>query len=240
MTELEKVERAKMYMDKLANGINPIDDTMAPDDDIINNVRLSRCFFFVSDVLRQVIENGGPKPAVTGKKLKKLPLEIPFEKRSQFAYSEKSIPASEIAKRVNALVDNDNMQKLTYSGILTWLTEIGMMEWAFTPDGKRTKWPTKIGKENGISVEERTGNKGLYQVVVYNTAAQHFIIDNLDAILAAGNMQTEMQGTPWAKEHDDCLVDLYKKSVPMSEIAITLKRSTSAVRGRLKKLGFDS
>ena len=86
MTELEKIERAKMYMDKLANGINPIDDTMAPDDDLINNVRLSRCFFFVSDVLRQVIENGGTKTAVN-KKPKKLPLEIPIEKRSQFAYS---------------------------------------------------------------------------------------------------------------------------------------------------------
>ena len=98
-------------MDKLANGISPIDDTMAPDDDLINNVRLSRCFFFVSDVLRQVIENGGTKSAVN-KKLKKLPLEIPMEKRSQFAYSEVPIPASEIAKRINALADNDTMQKL--------------------------------------------------------------------------------------------------------------------------------
>ena len=105
MTELEKIERAKMYMDKLANGINPIDDTMAPDDDLINNVRLSRCFFFVSDVLRQVIENGGTKTAVN-KKPKKLPLEIPIEKRSQFVYSEVPIPASEIAKRINALADN--------------------------------------------------------------------------------------------------------------------------------------
>lgn len=52
MEELEKIEWAKTYMDKLANGINPIDDTIAPDEDIINNVRLSRCFFFVSDVLR--------------------------------------------------------------------------------------------------------------------------------------------------------------------------------------------
>ena len=48
MTELEKIEQAKMYMDKLANGINPIDDTMAPDDDLINNVRLSRCFLLMS------------------------------------------------------------------------------------------------------------------------------------------------------------------------------------------------
>ena len=161
-------------------------------------------------------------------------------KRSQFAYSEVPIPASEIAKRINALADNDAMQKLTYSGILAWLTEIGMMEWALTPDGKRTKRPTKIGEENGISVEERTSSNGPYQVVVYNNTAQHFITDNLDAILTAENMQTQMQGAPWTKEHDDCLIDLYKKSVPVSEIAITLKRSASAVRGRLKKLGFDA
>ena len=174
------------------------------------------------------------------KKPKKLPLEIPIEKRSQFAYSEVPIPASEIAKRINALSDNDAMQKLTYSGILTWLTEIGMMEWALAPDGKHTKRPTKIGEETGISVEERTSSNGPYQVVVYNNAAQHFIIDNLDAILTAENMQTQMQGVPWMKDHDDCLIDLYKKSVPVSEIAITLKRSASAVRGRLKKLGFDA
>ena len=37
MTELEMIERAKMYMDKLANGVNPIDDTLAPEEDIINN-----------------------------------------------------------------------------------------------------------------------------------------------------------------------------------------------------------
>lgn len=238
MTELEKIERAKTYMDKLANGMNPIDDTMAPDEDIINNVRLSRCFFFVSDVLRQIIENGGITSSVVGKKIKKLPLSIPFDKRSQFDYSEKPISVSEIAKRVNALVNTENMKKLTYSGILSWLTEIGMMEWALTSDGKRTKHPTPIGKENGISIEDRIGNKGPYQVIVYNSQAQHFIVDNLDAILASENMQTEMQGAPWTKDHDDCLIDLYKKSVPMGEIAITLKRSTSAIRGRLKKLGF--
>ena len=28
MTELEKIEYAKSFIDKLANGINPLDDTM--------------------------------------------------------------------------------------------------------------------------------------------------------------------------------------------------------------------
>lgn len=115
-------------------------------------------------------------------------MEVPFEKRNQFIYSEKPIPASEIAKRVNSLVNNEDMRKLTYSDILTWLTEIGMMQLAFTSDGKRTKRPTKIGIENGISVQERIGSQGSYQVVVYNMIAQHFIIDNLDAILAVKNV----------------------------------------------------
>ena len=65
MTELEKIQYAKSFMDKLANGINPLDDSPVPDEDIVNNVRISRCFFYVSDILRQVIENGGTKPTTT-------------------------------------------------------------------------------------------------------------------------------------------------------------------------------
>ena len=59
MTELEKLQRAKMYIDKMANGIHPIDNTPAADSDMINNVRISRCLFYISDILRQVIDNNG-------------------------------------------------------------------------------------------------------------------------------------------------------------------------------------
>lgn len=185
MTELEKIERAKVYLDKLANGIDPTDDSVVPDGEVINDVRLVRCFFFVSDVLRRIIENGGISKPVGDKSGKKLPLSIPFDQRSRFDYSEKPILISEIARRVNALVDTENMKKLNYSNILSWLTEIGMMESVLTSEGKRTKRPTRLGKENGISVEDRIGSKGPYQVVVYDRQAQHFIVDNLDSILAS-------------------------------------------------------
>ena len=59
MTELEIMQRAKMYMDKLAQGIDPISDQEMPEDSVLNNVRLARCFFYVSGVLDQVIANGG-------------------------------------------------------------------------------------------------------------------------------------------------------------------------------------
>ena len=57
MTELERIAYAKSFIDKLANGINPLEDTPIPEDDIVNNVRLSRCFFYVSDLLRQVYDD---------------------------------------------------------------------------------------------------------------------------------------------------------------------------------------
>ena len=56
MTELEKIEYAKSFIDKLANGINPLDNTPIPEGDIVNHVRLSRCFFYVSSILQRDIE----------------------------------------------------------------------------------------------------------------------------------------------------------------------------------------
>ena len=64
MTELETVQRAKMYMDKLAQGIDPISGQELPEDSALNNVRLARCFFYVSGILEQVIQNGGQVGAV--------------------------------------------------------------------------------------------------------------------------------------------------------------------------------
>ncbi len=37
MTELEKVEYTKSFIDKLVNGINPLDGTPISDNDIVNN-----------------------------------------------------------------------------------------------------------------------------------------------------------------------------------------------------------
>ena len=47
MTEQEKLHRAKHYIDSLANGVNPLDGTPIPEQDIVNNVKISRCLFFV-------------------------------------------------------------------------------------------------------------------------------------------------------------------------------------------------
>ncbi len=179
MTELEKIEYAKTFIDKLANGINPLDDTVIKEDDIVNNVRLSRCFFYVSDVLRQVIENGG----INKKKNGWLKFELSSEQLSKFTYSNLPIPISEIAKRLNSLISDENMRKISHRDLTNWLLSIGMLFEHSAFDGKTTKRPTEQGSSIGISIEVRTGQRGEYTVVVYNKEAQAFIVDNIDAII---------------------------------------------------------
>lgn len=191
MTELETLERARMYMEKLANGINPIDGKPVPDDDVINQVRLSRCFFYVADVLRKVIENGGAEPR---KKQKKEPFALPVEKRSEFAYSAAPIAISEISKRINALIDSEQMLSLSYRAIRAWLSSLGMLEETLDGNGKTTMRPTRQGEALGIRVETRQGLNGPYFVVVYDFAAQQFILDNLDAVVDLENSRKQNKG----------------------------------------------
>ena len=181
MTELEKIAYAKSFIDKLANGINPLDDTPIPDDDIVNNVRLSRCFFYVSDILRQVCENGGvTKP----KRTPKIPFAVSVEQLEKFEYSTNPISLSEIAKRMYAMAESENMEKVSYRQLSQWLLNIGMLYLHDFGGRRPIKLPTEEGNQIGITVETRMGSRREYQVVLYNEDAQRFILDNLEAVLA--------------------------------------------------------
>ncbi len=230
MTELETLQRAKMYMDKLANGINPLDGTVIPDTDIVNSVRLSRCFFYVADVLRQVIENGGVN---VQKKAKKAPFFLTAEQRETFAFSNAPISISEISRRLNALIDGEKMSSITYNAIRDWLISLDLLAKVQDGSGKLAIRPTKHGENLGISLENRMGLEGPYFVVVYNVAAQHFILDNLDAILDFRNSKTENQGKPWTKEDEEVLCSMFDAGSASQDICNQLKRTKSSIATRL-------
>lgn len=179
MTELEKIEYAKSFIDKLANGINPVDNTPVREDDIVNNVRLSRCFFFVSDVLRQVIDNGG----VTKKKKPWMNFRLSAQQLTAFPYSDSPIPVSEIARRFNELSANEEMKKLSHKDLTNWLLSVGMLAQCSKANGKTSKLPTENGNDIGITTQTRVGQNGEYVITVYNREAQAFIVDNIDAVI---------------------------------------------------------
>ena len=184
MTELEKIAYAKTFIDKLANGINPLDDTPIPDGDIVNHVRLSRCFFYVSDILRQVIENGGTETQRQSRPGKN-EFALTPEMRAELRVANIPMTLKEIVQYLNALVDTETTKKISAATINQWLVDIGLLENVSQYNGKQKKLPTKQGNEMGIVPETRTGQFGTYTVVLFTPQAQQFIYDNIDAIIAS-------------------------------------------------------
>lgn len=178
MTELEKIAYAKSFIDKLANGINPLDDTPIPEGDLANNVRLSRCFFYVSNILGQVYENGG-----IGKVEKTIPFSITPGQLANFETSPYSISGSEIAKKLAALVKNPLMKSFSVPKLNQWLMQKGFLYEITDPQGKPRKIPTEQGRAMGISAETQMGRDGEYIAVLFDTKAQRFIVNNIYEIL---------------------------------------------------------
>ena len=85
MNEIDTMKRAKMYLDKLSEGINPLNDMKTSPDDIVNNERISRCFKYVSEVLENIIDNDG---TVKKSKKQKIPFDIADEQLQKFKYSD--------------------------------------------------------------------------------------------------------------------------------------------------------
>lgn len=237
MTDLEVMQHARTYMEKLANGIDPITGREAAEEDIIQNVRLSRCFFYVADILRQLIEIGGiPQKGGNGK----APFMLPLEKRERYVFSSYPVTVSVIAQQLNSLADDPAAQKLKTTSITGFLLRSGLLESRTNDRGGKARLPTASGRELGITTEIRTGQNGEYTAVLYNTEAQRLILDNLDAIIDLNGVPLhENQSKPWTPEEELYLREAYRGGAEIKTMSEELKRSGSAIRARLKRLGLE-
>lgn len=198
-TELDTMKHAKEYIDKLANGIDPFTDKPVPDGDIINNVKLSRCFFYISGILEKVIENGGEvaKPQVTEavRPHKRGSVVITDEARAKFRCFINEVSLSTFTDMINKHIDSDVSVKLKGSAIADWLTVIGMLTEETLPNGKLKRVPTENGISEGIRLNEYFTPGGLPRyAIMLSPAAQQFVLDNIDAI-------AEMNGLPREKRN---------------------------------------
>ena len=178
MTELETMQRAKMYMDQLAQGIDPISGQEMPEDSCLNNVRLARCFFYVSGVLDQVIRNGGQVRAA-----RKSKFSITSEQLQRVQLSPVPIRISEFTAALMQVAGTENTRQLSAVTITNWLADKGFLASEPTSDGKSRRVPTAAGRNVGMSTQMRQSPNGEYLAIYYDTNAQQFLLDNLPGIL---------------------------------------------------------
>ena len=178
MTELETMQRAKMYLDKLAQGIDPISDREMPEDSVLNNVRLARCFFYVSGILQKAIDNGGAVVSAANKP----GFFITPQQLAGISLPDYAMRISEFAELLLAAADNPNIKRPSPTAITNWLLEKGFLEKVQGADGKQRRVPTEAGRQIGLYTEVRQGQYGEYLAVYYSPDAQRFLLDHIPEI----------------------------------------------------------
>ncbi|MBE6933365.1 MAG: hypothetical protein E7464_08305 [Ruminococcaceae bacterium] len=179
MTELELMQRAKMYMDKLAQGVDPISGQSLSDDSALNNVRLTRCFFYVADVLGRVISNGG----VIGQRSGAARFVITPEQISRVKIMDKPIRITEFTELLYQAVDDPEMKRPSVKKITDWLLAKGLLVKKNGVDGNSHRIPSEQGIQMGMSTRLRQSRDGEYQAVYYDKNMQRFLLDHLLSIL---------------------------------------------------------
>ena len=175
---LETLKYAKYYIEKMANGINPLTNENIPDTELLNNIRISRCLFYVNNVLGEILSKEEQKQ----RKNKKIPFKLTKEDLNKFEYSNTPIPVSIITKELNKLNPNNETSKLKATDITNWLVNLGILI-EKEINGKKYKLPTETGKSIGLYIEERIGYNGGYYIVQYPKQSQEFIIDNFENLI---------------------------------------------------------
>lgn len=191
MTETEKLKKAKDFIDKMVQGINPFTDEEADEEDMINNVRITRCLVYVSDILRQVIENGGTVSPRGSNHERKNYFFITDEQKKCLSPIDDYVFAKEITELINEITEENECRKFQAKWITDFFLQIGMMT---VIDGKRRA--TETGLSIGIKSELRIGTAyGDYWANSYSPQAQQFIFDHIDAIIARDLIRNK-EGNP--------------------------------------------
>ncbi len=245
MTEQDILRHAKGWLDKLADGVDPLTEEPVPVDDAVRKDRIAKCLRYVSGVLEKLIsqEEANTYPA---RKQPRLPaFAISEETLAQVPVSEKPVTITEFTKTINALIDQQQVDKLKTASLLEYLDRHGFLEMRPLPNGRSTRQPTQIGQQLGIGLEERQGADGPYTATVYSSKAQRFLLKHMDEIVEINTAKYNeivdtgaLQGAPWTREQDAQLRELYQQGASLAEIARSMQRSTSGIQARLNRLGL--
>ena len=195
MEKIELVERAKMYLKLLGDGVHPVTGDMIPGDSAFMDEKVKRCFSFISQVLDEYVELKDKVEKLESEKEKttivvpkKQDFSITQEQCDSIRLSKEPITVLSFMKNINSVIDSDSMEKLTSTRINKWLSKRGLVttEKVQTMVSKTVYKPSDFAMKIGI-VEEEVVDKKSGEVkpqIKLGESAQLFIIENLEEIIS--------------------------------------------------------
>lgn len=130
---LDLVKHTKDYIEKMDNGINPLNGEKVSSNDLINNVRINRCLFYINNVLEKVLNNGG---VTRYNHIKKSFFYLNRESLNKYDYNEGDLSISKIIKKM--LLKRQNIANLKIISVYNYLISIGLI-YEIDVNGKKSK-----------------------------------------------------------------------------------------------------
>ena len=195
MEKTELIERAKMYLKLLSEGVHPVTGSVIPNDSAFVDEKVKRCFSFISQVLDEYVELSAKVEKLEGEKEKntivipkKQEFSITQEQSDNIRLSKEPITVLSFMKNINSVIDSDSMEKLSSTRINKWLSNRGLVttEKVQTMVSKTVYKPSDFAMKIGI-VEEETIDKKSGEIkaqIKLGESAQLFIIENLEEIIS--------------------------------------------------------
>lgn len=171
--DLIKLDVAIKYVERIADGCNPVNNSPFSEEDVLNNPNVIRCMYFIKEVLEEVKNSGG---TVAGTKAKTALAPFPIEILEQFTYRE-DMSITYVLNQIYEPISDLNVKKISVTKVTAALKEDGYLLDETNPEtGKTRKVPSAKGKALGIYMVEREYNGRIYQSVTYNQNAQEYVV----------------------------------------------------------------
>ena len=194
MDRAELVERAKMYLQLLSNGVHPVTGASVPDDSAFVDTKGKRCFAFITEVLDEYIELKEKVEQLERDRDKntivvaqKQAFSITPEQRNGIRLSKEPLSLFSFMRNINSAIDTDTTEKLSSTRVNKWLVNRGIVTTrkVQTVTNKTVYTPSDIAIKIGITedtvVDPKSGE--VKTQIKFGESAQLFIIENLEDII---------------------------------------------------------
>lgn len=130
MEKIKLIQRAKMYIKLLSDGIHPVTGKEIHGCSVFMDCKVKRCFEFISQVLDEYVELSEKVAELESEKnaivvTKKQEFAITQVQCDYIKLSKEPITVLSFMRNVNSVIDSDSMEKLTSTRVNKWLTNRG-------------------------------------------------------------------------------------------------------------------
>jgi len=164
-----RLDEAIYYVEKFAEGIDPITGIDLPEDNILLNPKIIRSLFYLKSTLAKVR---------SGELCNRSKESFPLEVLKEYRYIGDT-GITNLIKQLYAPVAGENFCALSPQLAGSWMREHGYL----SKDKEGNVLPTNKGKKIGIYTITRKFQGKEFKQIMYNRQAQQFVIDHFAEML---------------------------------------------------------